>query len=165
MTADACGIVARSRLDDGGVVSPQVLNEFVRVSRKKLRLDWAIIEAALVEFRALVDEVRPVALSTHEFAVSLAKRERFDIYDALILAAANRSGAAKRFIARIFSMGDGSANARSSIRLSQVLAIDSVVAKVWNFDRWVAAQRPSPLAALSQGRGGSLFAFDLRPQP
>jgi predicted nucleic acid-binding protein len=92
MTADARGIVARSRLDDGGVVSTQVLNEFVRVSRKKLRLDWAIIEAALVEFRALVDEVRPVALSTHEFAVSIAKREGFDIYDALILAPAIEAG-------------------------------------------------------------------------
>ena len=88
MTADARGIVARSRLDDGGVLSTQVLNEFVRVSRKKLRLDWAIIEAALVEFRALVDEVRPVALPTYEFAVSIAKREGFDIYDALILASA-----------------------------------------------------------------------------
>jgi predicted nucleic acid-binding protein len=92
MTADARGIVARSRLDNGGVVSTQVLNEFVRVSRKKLRLDWAIIDAALIEFRALVDEVRPVALSTHEFAVSLAKHDGFDIYDALILAAAIEAG-------------------------------------------------------------------------
>ena len=92
MTADPRGIVARSRLGDGGVVSAQVLNEFVRISRKKLRLDWAIIEAALVEFRALIDEVMPVALSTHEFAVSLAKRDGFDIYDALILAAALEAG-------------------------------------------------------------------------
>ena len=28
-------------LGDGGVVSTQVLNEFVRVARKKLRLEWA----------------------------------------------------------------------------------------------------------------------------
>ena len=92
MTADTRGIVARSRLGDGGVVSAQVLNEFVRVARKKLRLDWAIIETALAEFRALVDEVTPVALSTHEFAVSLARREGFDIDDALILAAALEAG-------------------------------------------------------------------------
>ena len=88
ITDDARGDVARSRLSDGGVISAQVLNEFVRVARKKLRLDWAIIEAALAELRALVNDVRPVALSTHEFAVSLAKRDGFDIYDALILAAA-----------------------------------------------------------------------------
>jgi predicted nucleic acid-binding protein len=91
ITADARGIVARSRLADGGVVSTQVLNEFVRVARKKLRLDWAIIDAALAELRALVDDVRPVALSTHEFAVTLARRDGFDIYDALILAAATEA--------------------------------------------------------------------------
>jgi predicted nucleic acid-binding protein len=88
ITDDARGDVARNRLSDGGVISAQVLNEFVRVARKKLRLDWAIIEAALAELRALVNDVRPVALSTHEFAVSLARRDGFDIYDALILAAA-----------------------------------------------------------------------------
>ena len=88
----ARGNVARRRLGDGGVVSAQVLNEFVRVARKKLRLEWAIVEAALVELRALFDDVRPVALSTHEFAVSLARRDGFDIYDALILAAAIEAG-------------------------------------------------------------------------
>jgi len=36
--------------------------------------------------------VRPVALSTHEFAVSLARRDGLDIYDALILAAAIEAG-------------------------------------------------------------------------
>ena len=34
----------------------------------------------------------PVAPSTHEFAVSLARRDDFDIYDALILAAAIEAG-------------------------------------------------------------------------
>ena len=92
ITADARGNIARRRLGDGGVVSTQVLNEFVRVARKKLRLEWAIVEAALVELRALFDDVRPVALSTHEFAVSLARRDGFDIYDALILAAAIEAG-------------------------------------------------------------------------
>ena len=92
MTGEARGIVARSRLRGGGVISAQVLNEFVRVSRKKLRLDWAIVEAALNEFRALVDEVRPVAVSTHEIAVSLARDDGLDIYDALIVAAAIEAG-------------------------------------------------------------------------
>jgi predicted nucleic acid-binding protein len=92
ITADARGGVARSRLGDGGVVSTQVLNEFVRIARKKLRLDWLIVESALIEVRAALDDVRPVALSTHEFAVSLARRDGFDIYDALILAAAIEAG-------------------------------------------------------------------------
>jgi predicted nucleic acid-binding protein len=92
MAGDPRGIVARSRLRSGGVISAQVLNEFVRVSRKKLRLDWAIVEAALHEFCALVDEVRAVALSTHEIALSLAKDHGLDIYDALIVAAAIEAG-------------------------------------------------------------------------
>jgi predicted nucleic acid-binding protein len=92
MSDDARGIAARARLRDGGVISTQVLNEFVRVSRKKLRLDWTIVVAVLAEFRMLVDEVRPVAESTHDIAVSLAREHGLDIYDALILAAAVEAG-------------------------------------------------------------------------
>jgi len=47
MTGGPRGGVARGRLRHGGVISTQVLNEFVRVSRKKLELDWSIVEAAL----------------------------------------------------------------------------------------------------------------------
>ena len=92
MTGGPRGGVARGRLRHGGVISTQVLNEFVRVSRKKLELDWSIVEAALGEFRALVDQVVPIAVTTHEAAVSLAKGHGFDIYDALIVAAALEAG-------------------------------------------------------------------------
>jgi predicted nucleic acid-binding protein len=34
VTEDARGLIARERLRDGGAVSTQVLNEFVRVARK-----------------------------------------------------------------------------------------------------------------------------------
>ena len=47
---------------------------------------------ALDEFRLLVDDVRPIALSTHEIAVSLAREHGLDIDDALILAAALEAG-------------------------------------------------------------------------
>jgi predicted nucleic acid-binding protein len=92
MTGERRGIVARSRLRDGGVIGAQVFKEFVRVSRKKLPLDRPFVEAALEEFRALVDDVRAVALSTHEIAVSLARDDGLDIYDALIVAAAIEAG-------------------------------------------------------------------------
>ncbi len=92
MSGDARGIAARDRLRGGGVISAQVLNEFVSVSRKKLRLDWAIVETALTEFRALVDDVWPLALSIHEIAVSLANEHGLDIYDTLIVAAAMEAG-------------------------------------------------------------------------
>ncbi len=92
ISGDARGAVARSRLRNGGVISAQVLNEFVRVSRKKLRLDWSVIATALAEFRLLVAEVRPVAESTHDIAVALAREHGLDIYDALIVAAALEAG-------------------------------------------------------------------------
>ncbi len=92
MSGDTRGIVARGRLRDGGIISTQVLNEFVSVSRKKLRLDWAIVAAVLAEFRLLVDDVRAVALSTHDIAVTIAREHGLDIYDALILAAAIEAG-------------------------------------------------------------------------
>jgi predicted nucleic acid-binding protein len=92
MTGDPRGILARSRLRDSGVTSAQVLNEFVRVSRKTLRLDWSVVEAALQEFRALVDEIRPVALSTPEIALLIAREDGLDIYDALMVAAAIEAG-------------------------------------------------------------------------
>jgi predicted nucleic acid-binding protein len=92
MSDDGRGIAARDRLRGGGVISTQVLNEFVRVSRKKLRLDWAIVEKALMEFRALVDDIRPISLPTHDIAVSLAKDHGLDIYDALIVASAIEAG-------------------------------------------------------------------------
>ena len=92
MTRDGRGSVARERLREGGAISTQVLNEFVRVARKKLRLDWSIVEAALLEIRTLVDPIQSVAVSTHETAIILAKQHGFDIYDALIVAAALEAG-------------------------------------------------------------------------
>ena len=53
--------MARDRRAPAESISAQVLNDFVRVSRKKLRLDWAIVAASLAEFLVLVDDVRPVA--------------------------------------------------------------------------------------------------------
>lgn len=92
ISEDARGAVARSRLRDGGIVSSQVFNEFVRVCRKKLRLDWPTIAAALAEFRLLVEAVRPVAESTHDLSVAIARDHGLDIDDALIVAAALEAG-------------------------------------------------------------------------
>jgi predicted nucleic acid-binding protein len=92
MTRDRRGEIARERLREGGAISTQVLNEFVSVTRKKLRLDWSTVEAALKEFRTLVYPIQNIAVSTHESAVSLAKRHGFGIYDALIVAAAIEAG-------------------------------------------------------------------------
>lgn len=91
-TSDAKKQQAADCLGRGGVVSVQVLNEFVHVARRKLRHDWPKIELALGLFRASLDDVLPVTLNTHMGAVSLAREHGLSFYDALIIAAAIEAG-------------------------------------------------------------------------
>ena len=85
---DARNEAAALLLQKGGLISVQVLNEFVNVSRKKLRRPWDEIESELAIIRTLLDP--PLALSAghHEKAVSLAKQFGFGIYDSLVIASA-----------------------------------------------------------------------------
>jgi predicted nucleic acid-binding protein len=76
----------------GGVISVQVLNEFVNVARKKLRRSWPEIEAALDEFRVLLNAPLPLTVATHDSAVALSRRYRLSFYDALIVASAAEAG-------------------------------------------------------------------------
>ncbi len=84
--------VAEALLDNGGVISVQVLNELVAVGRRKLGKEWSEIEEALGAIRALCDRALPVTIETHEAALRLAGRYGFRIYDALIVAAAVEAG-------------------------------------------------------------------------
>jgi len=61
-TSDARKQRAVDCLSRGGVVSVQVLNEFVHVARRKLHHDWPQVELALGLFRASLDDVLPVTL-------------------------------------------------------------------------------------------------------
>lgn len=82
---------AETAMAGGGHVSVQVLNEFVAVTRRKARLDWAEIEEVLRVVRELCS-VHPVTLDTHETALDLARRHRLNIYDASIVASASLAG-------------------------------------------------------------------------
>lgn len=75
----------------GGVISVQVLNEFVSIARTKLTLDWAQTNQVL---DALSANLSVVALtpSMQRRAVAIAERYALNIYDAAILAAAIESG-------------------------------------------------------------------------
>lgn len=75
-------------LQAGGVVSVQVLNEFVNVLRRKQRRDWDEIEAALRVLKVLLDPPRPLTVEVHETAVGVARTHGLSIYDSLIVAAA-----------------------------------------------------------------------------
>jgi len=91
-TNDAKKLRADDCLRRGGTISVQVLNEFVHVAHRKLRHDWPLIELALGLFRSSLDNVVPITLGTHTYAVSLARDHGLSFYDALIVAAAIEAG-------------------------------------------------------------------------
>ena len=72
-TSDRRKQQAAACLSRGGVVSIQVLNEFVHVARRKLRSDWPQIEFALGQFRTSLHDILPITLETHDSAVALAR--------------------------------------------------------------------------------------------
>ncbi len=75
----------------GGVISVQVLNEFVSVAQRKHALDWDEIEDMLETFKASL-RIESLTPETQSRAVQLARRYRLAIYDATILAAAELAG-------------------------------------------------------------------------
>ena len=83
---------ARQVILAGGVISVQVLNEFVAVLSRKLRVEWEVIADALADVRETLGPVRPLDVQTHQHAVDLARSHGFSFYDALIVASALDAG-------------------------------------------------------------------------
>ncbi|HEY7243054.1 MAG TPA: PIN domain-containing protein [Xanthobacteraceae bacterium] len=83
---------AEALLRAGGIISVQVLNEFVNVSRRKIRREWDEIQDALGIIKTLLDPPQPITFDTHEAAIGVARKHGFGFYDALIVAAALRAG-------------------------------------------------------------------------
>jgi predicted nucleic acid-binding protein len=82
---------ARDLLASGPIISVQVLNEFINVTRKKLKQDWSTVLEGLEaahDFCEIVD----LTLQIHLRAVEIAKAHNIPIYDANIIAAADVSG-------------------------------------------------------------------------
>ncbi len=88
---DPRSAIAKDLVAKGGVVSVQVLNEFVNVARRKFRRDWPQIEGALDTLRSLLEPPIALTVDVHESAVILARDHGFAFYDALIVAAASRA--------------------------------------------------------------------------
>jgi predicted nucleic acid-binding protein len=84
--------VAEALVTGGGVVSVQVLNELASVASRKLAMAWGEIGEALTAIRVLCPSPVPVTVETHEAGLRIAAQYRFDIYDALITAAALEAG-------------------------------------------------------------------------
>ena len=79
--------IAERLLRQEHTISVQVLNEFVRVARNKLKIEWAMVDevlASAVEFCTIV----PLTLEVQMRAVEICKNHLINIYDANIIAAA-----------------------------------------------------------------------------
>jgi predicted nucleic acid-binding protein len=85
---DARTEIAERLVVAGGVISVQVLNEFVAVARRKLRMPWEDLSETLDAIRVLCETPLPMTVEVHERGLSIASRYGFQIYDALIVAAA-----------------------------------------------------------------------------
>jgi len=84
--------IAYEIVSRGGVISVQVLNEFVQVCRQKGRLGWDHIVEGLEVIKELCDPVVAITVECHEAALAISVQHGFNIYDSLILAAASQTG-------------------------------------------------------------------------
>lgn len=79
-------------LEQRGMVSVQVLNEFASVALRKAGLPLREIREVLDTVRA-VCAVEPLTADTHDLGMEVCERYKFSLYDSLIIAAAMIAGA------------------------------------------------------------------------
>jgi predicted nucleic acid-binding protein len=79
---------AQQLMEQGGVISVQVLNEFVALSRRKMRMPWQDAIEALDSVRILFPSPVSITIDTHQEALTIAERYGYGIYDALMVASA-----------------------------------------------------------------------------
>ena len=64
--------VAEGIIYSGGVISVQVLNEFVNVARLKLKYPWEEISRAVSDLTAAFNPILPIDIDTHAKALMLS---------------------------------------------------------------------------------------------
>ncbi|MCB1983942.1 MAG: PIN domain-containing protein [Burkholderiales bacterium] len=82
---------AENTIAAGGIISVQVLNEFVSMTRRKLNMSFAEIREFL-SYICVLCPVIPVTVKVHEQGLRIAEHYGFSIYDAMIVAAALSAG-------------------------------------------------------------------------
>jgi predicted nucleic acid-binding protein len=91
-TEDQRAEKARELIAQGGVISVQVLNEFVNVLRKKLNQSWQDIAAAVNDVEAVLGPARPLTTNLQHAALAIAGRHSLSFFDALVIASAADAG-------------------------------------------------------------------------
>ena len=85
---DQRSFTAQELLRTGAITGIQQFNEFVAVTRRKLRYSWQEISEALEDIKVFCPDPVPITIKTHGAAVALAERYGYRIYDSLAIAAA-----------------------------------------------------------------------------
>jgi predicted nucleic acid-binding protein len=83
--------VAEALLNQGGIVSVQVLSEFTSVCARKLKMSYADIREILATIRVVLD-VRDITPAIHAAVLDIAEQYGYSFYDSMILAAALHAG-------------------------------------------------------------------------
>lgn len=78
-------------LEQSGVISVQVLNEFTAVATRKLDLSFPEVREVLGTVRILCD-TQPLTIEHHDKGTEIAERYRFSFYDSVIIASALLAG-------------------------------------------------------------------------
>ena len=81
---------AEAVVKQGGVISVQVLNEFIAVTRGKYHWPWSQVETSLAAIQQECDVI-PLDLAIHRQALDVCQQTNLSIYDGLIVAAAQSS--------------------------------------------------------------------------
>lgn len=82
---------AEELLEQAGIISVQVLNEFTAVASRKLKMPLAEIREVLSTVRGIC-RTDPLTTEEHDRAHEIAQRYGFSFYDSVIVASALRAG-------------------------------------------------------------------------
>ncbi|WP_375396475.1 PIN domain-containing protein [uncultured Sphingomonas sp.] len=85
---DEKAAIAQNLLNAGGHIAVQSLNEFTRVKIGKHRWPWSDVHDALAGIITLCPLPVTMDFALHRRGIDLAKRYKFHVFDAMIVAAA-----------------------------------------------------------------------------
>ncbi len=71
---DPRGTRAEELLRAGGVISVQILNEFVSVARRNIKMSWTDIGEALTAICIVCPSQLPLTIESHEAARTIAEK-------------------------------------------------------------------------------------------
>ena len=78
-------------LEQSGVISVQVLNEFAAVATRKLNMSYAEVREVLTAIRTIC-RTEPLTVENHDRGLEIAARYGFSFFDSVIVASAVLAG-------------------------------------------------------------------------